>query len=181
MLHPAIAAILGKMEQEEVVLERAVLHPGGLGVHDFAKGVGEAREIAEVRSCVNHDAVMSAILGERRFLELAEFDGRIDEGVVVWGLEFILFLWKRRRYMPTARDGREANRDSGVSGVGWIHQDFRKIEKCVLGVELSTERARLVGQDFVFDDSALAQAVDLPAAFIEFAGWERRTAGGAGA
>jgi len=46
---------------------------------------------------------------------------------------------------------------------------------------LSAERAGLVGQDFVFDDSALAQAVDLPAAFIEFAGWERRTAGVAGA
>src|SRR5260221_10558370 len=69
MLHPAIAAILGKMEQEEVVLERAVLHPGGLGVHDFAKRVGEAGQITEIGGCMDHDAVMAAILDERRFLE----------------------------------------------------------------------------------------------------------------
>src|ERR1700716_1941481 len=112
MLHPAIAAILGKMEEEEGVLERTILHPGGLSVNDPPGRVGEAREIAEVRSCVNHDAVMSAILGERRFLELAEFDRGIDERVVIGSLEVALVLWKRRRHMPTVGDGREANRDS---------------------------------------------------------------------
>src|SRR5882757_3024618 len=72
VLHAAITTILWEMEEKEVVLERAVLHPGGLSVNDLPERVGEAGQIAEVRSGVNHDAVMGTILGERRFLELAE-------------------------------------------------------------------------------------------------------------
>src|SRR5882724_1445079 len=155
VLHAAVTTILWEMEEKEVVLERAVLHPGGLSVNDLPERVGEAGQITEIGGGMDHDTVMAAILDERRFLELAEFDGRIDEGVVVWGLEFILFLWKRRRYMPTVGDCCEAHRHGNIAGVGGIHQDFREIEKRVFVVELRAERAGLVGQDFVFDDSAL--------------------------
>src|SRR3982074_485739 len=105
MLHAAIAAILREMKQEEVVLERTVLHPGGFGMHDFSERVGEAREIGEVRSGMNHDAIVAAILGESRFLKLAEFDGRVDESVIVWGLELILVFWERGGHAPAVGDG----------------------------------------------------------------------------
>src|SRR6266851_408941 len=94
VLHAAITTILWEMEEKEVVLERAVLHPGGLSVNDLPERVGKAGQITEIGGGMDHDPVMAAILRERRFLELAEFDGRIDERVVVWGLEVALVFRK---------------------------------------------------------------------------------------
>src|SRR6266404_2900441 len=39
MFHASIATIRREVEEEEVVLERTVLHPSGLGVYDFDEGV----------------------------------------------------------------------------------------------------------------------------------------------
>src|SRR5882672_4025186 len=102
VLHAAVAAIRREVEEEKVVLERTVLHPSGLGVYDFAESVGEAGQVTKIGGGVDYDAVMAAVFDESRFLELAEFDGRVDEGVVVGGLKVSLVAWERRRHVPAA-------------------------------------------------------------------------------
>src|SRR5882672_7691952 len=144
VLHAAVAAIRREVEEEKVVLERTVLHPSGLGVYDFAESVGEAGQVTKIGGGVDYDAVMAAVFDESRFLELAEFDGRVDEGVVVGGLKVSLAAWERRRHVPAGGDGGEADGHGGVASIGGVHQDFGEIEEGVLGVELCAEGAGLV-------------------------------------
>src|SRR5438309_11161760 len=63
----------------------------------------------------------------------------------------------------------EMQRELRVASVHGIHQDLGKIEKCVMRVDLRSERAGSVEIDLIFDHCAVGGALNLPAALVELA------------
>src|SRR5579862_5901146 len=132
VLHSASRRAAGKVVEKRVAVEGTVVHPAGRGGDDLVQRSDNFIGVVVGRIGVNDDAKVGAGLIEIFFLELADFDGRVDELVVVVGMEFEIGGRQRHRSAPLARQVAEKKCYWRASRVNRVHQDLRQVQKCVM-------------------------------------------------
>src|SRR5579885_3129713 len=92
---------------------------------------------------------------EVEFFVIAEFEGRVDEAVVIVRAEIEIGCDQRARDVPLARHLAEVDRHRSISGVDGIHQYLSEIQEGMMCVQLSAKRSGRVEVNLIFDSSAL--------------------------
>src|SRR5208282_5266909 len=87
VLHAAATRAAGKVIEERVSIVGAVVHPTSRSGDNFVQRGDEFFHVVVGGIGVDDDAIVAAGLVEIGFGEVADFDGRINQAVVIRGRE----------------------------------------------------------------------------------------------
>src|SRR5512143_1837045 len=105
MFHTTSTGLFGKVVDESVSVEGAVVHPIGLGFDDAVHDWSQLLHVVVGSVSIHHDAVAASTLVEINFLELSDLYGGIDQPVVVFGAVDIFGNGERSGDAPSCRQG----------------------------------------------------------------------------
>src|SRR5579872_2276465 len=102
MLHAPTGWSTREVIKKRVRVEWTIVHPGNCGINDLVKRGDDFVGVVVRRISVDDDAEVSTRFVEFEFVKKSNFDGRVDEAVVIVGVELEIRRRQHRRNVPFA-------------------------------------------------------------------------------
>ena len=167
VLHASAAGAAREMEEESVGIERTIVHPRHRRGDDPVQGRDDQCGIVVGWIRVDDHTEVPAGFVEVCLLEFAEFEGRVDESIVVFREVGVIRRQQWCRDVPVRRNMGELDFHRGIAGVHGIHQQLCQIQERMMRVQLRSEWAGRVEVNLILDDCAGAGTFDPPATLVE--------------
>ena len=135
VFHAAAPGTSREVIKESVGVERTVIHPGGGRSDNLVQSGDDLRHVVVRGIGIDDHAEVTAGLVEAGFLEISDLNGRVDQAVIVGGVQlFDRGRCQGRGNAPSGRNVAEVDVQRRRSSVDGIHQELRKIQKGVMRV-----------------------------------------------